>query len=123
MPNSLHKYLTFLGCIFLYASKTLSLNFSASVSSIFLYFRFITSKLACYLTWKCPICLYTKRCLDGRFGIGYTVFGVFLPVKKIDMNIADTNARVIIAFSLTMILAVLTYIAFFKKARSSKSPR
>jgi len=62
-------------------------------------------------------------CLDGRFGIGYTVFGVFLPVKKIDMNIADTNARVIIAFSLTMILAVLTYIAFFKKARSSKSPR
>ena len=37
------------------------------------------------------------------------------------MEIIDANARVLIAFSLTMVVAFLAYIAFFKdKVASSK---
>lgn len=39
------------------------------------------------------------------------------------MDIADANVRVIIAFSLTMIVALLTYIAFFKESKTSRSSR
>lgn len=38
------------------------------------------------------------------------------------MDIIDANARVLIAFSLTMAVALLTYIAFFKNTpKTSKS--
>lgn len=36
------------------------------------------------------------------------------------MELIDLNARVAIAFSLTMIVALLTYIAFFKEPKTSK---
>lgn len=36
------------------------------------------------------------------------------------MDIADANVKVIIAFTLTMITALLTYIAFFKESKVSK---
>lgn len=36
------------------------------------------------------------------------------------MDIIDVNARVVIAFALTMILAVLVYVVFFKSALISK---
>ncbi len=36
------------------------------------------------------------------------------------MNLVDANARVVIAFALTMIMALLTYIAFFKDSKSTK---
>ncbi len=43
------------------------------------------------------------------------------------MNLWDVNARALIAFALTLIAALLTYIAFFKdsveKGRSSKTPK
>ena len=39
------------------------------------------------------------------------------------MDIADANVRVIIAFSLVMIVALLTYIAFYKDSGQKKSKR
>ncbi|MBI3443653.1 hypothetical protein HY008_03200 [Candidatus Woesebacteria bacterium] len=36
------------------------------------------------------------------------------------MNLVDLNAKVAIAFALTMIAALLTYIAFFKESGSPK---
>lgn len=43
------------------------------------------------------------------------------------INLWDVNARAMIAFSLVLIVALLTYIAFFKdsveKKRSSKTSR
>ncbi|MEK7168619.1 MAG: hypothetical protein AAB778_01275 [Patescibacteria group bacterium] len=36
------------------------------------------------------------------------------------MNFADANARAIIAFSLTLIAALLVYIAFYKDSSSKK---
>jgi hypothetical protein len=35
------------------------------------------------------------------------------------MDIADTNALAVIAFTMTLIAALLTYIAFFKEPNSS----
>lgn len=36
------------------------------------------------------------------------------------MDIADANVRIIIAFSLVMIVALLAYIAFFRESRTTK---
>ncbi len=36
------------------------------------------------------------------------------------MDLIDANARVVIAFALTMIVALLTYIAFFKESKPNK---
>lgn len=36
------------------------------------------------------------------------------------MDIADANVRVIIAFSLTMIVALLAYIAFFRESKTNR---
>ena len=35
------------------------------------------------------------------------------------MDIADTNALAVIAFTMTLVAALLTYIAFFKEPNSS----
>ena len=36
------------------------------------------------------------------------------------MDLVDVNARVAIAFGLAMIVALLTYIAFFKESKTSR---
>lgn len=36
------------------------------------------------------------------------------------MDLIDLNAKVAIAFALTMIMALLTYIAFFKESKITK---
>lgn len=36
------------------------------------------------------------------------------------MDIADTNVKMIIATGITMIVVLLTYIAFFKEAKTTK---
>jgi len=59
-----------------------------------------------------------NNCLDIGFCICYSVFSNRVSLEKMKknkkMDAIDVNARALIAFSLTMILAILAYVFFFR---------